>query len=143
MLFDPLIGNNFYVTIPPVELVGNFSSLQGLGAEMEYEEYSEGGNFTSKVYLPKGMKHDRIVLQRGTVQLEPMSMWFTSVQTGVMPRYPMMVTLTNNRYRIPEKIWMIMDVLPVKIDYSPMDAMSNQVMVTSLELIHGEIIPIL
>ncbi len=141
MLFDPYIGNNFQVTIAPVELVGNFSSVSGLGAEMEYDEYSEGGNFTSKVYLPKGMKHSHIVLQRGTVPLEPMAMWFASVQTGVQPRYPMMVTLLDDHTSMPRKIWMIMDVLPVKIDYTPLNAMSNQVSITTLELIHGEIIP--
>ena len=135
-------GSNFSVLIAPIELRGNFSSVSGLGAQLEYDEISEGGNFTSPVYLPKGMKYDNIVLQRGTVSLEPLSLWFTSVQTGMHLRYPMIITMMDSA-RMPVKIWTVLDAMPVKVDYSTLDAMSDSVSITSIELIHGEIINVL
>lgn len=139
---DQHIGSNFSVLIAPIELRGNFSMVSGLGAEMEYDIISEGGNFTSPVYLPRGMKYNNIVLQRGTASLEPLSIWFTSVQTGVHLRYPMIVTMMDSS-RNPVKIWTVLDTMPVKVDYSSLDAMSDSVSITSVEFIHGEIITVL
>ena len=45
-------GGNFKVIIAPIELTGNFSAVSGLNAELECEEYIEGGTFRP-VYLPK------------------------------------------------------------------------------------------
>lgn len=38
-------GGNFKVIIAPIELTGNFSAVSGLNAELECEEYIEGGTF--------------------------------------------------------------------------------------------------
>ena len=46
-------GGNFKVIIAPIELTGNLSAVSGLNAELECEEYIEGGTFRP-VYLPKG-----------------------------------------------------------------------------------------
>ena len=135
-------GCNFIVNIAPVEIIGNFSAVSGLGSEIEYEEYHEGGNFTSPVYLPKGVRYEHIVLQRGTVTLEPLTLWLTSVQAGMQLRYPMIITMMDER-QIPVKIWTVLDAMPVKVDYSPLDAMSSQVAVTTVEFVHGEIINIM
>ncbi len=139
---DRHIGSNFSVLIAPIELRGNFSTVSGLGAEIEYEEIHEGGNFTSPIYLPTGMKYSNIVLQRGTVSLEPLSLWFAQVQAGMHMRYPMIITMMDST-RMPVKIWTVMDAMPVKIEYSSLDAMSGSVSITSIELIHGEIITVL
>lgn len=45
-------GGNFKVIIAPIELTGNFSAVSGLNAELECEEYIEGGTFRP-VYLPE------------------------------------------------------------------------------------------
>ena len=135
-------GCNFNVLIAPIELKGNFSQVSGLGARMEFDEYREGGNFTSPIRLPTGMKYDNIVLQRGTMTLEPLAIWFASVQSGVQIRYPMIVTMMDASGK-PVKIWTVMDAMPVSVDYSPMNAMSDSVSITTVELTHGEIIPIM
>ena len=38
-------GGNFKVIIAPIELTGNFSAVSGLNAELECDEYIEGGTF--------------------------------------------------------------------------------------------------
>lgn len=139
---DQHTGYNFSVYIAPVELKGNFASVSGLGTEIEYEEYNEGGNFTSPVYLPKGVKYSHIVLQRGTVSLEPLTTWFSTVQAGSQLRYPMIVTMMDEK-RIPVKIWTVLDTMPIKVDYTPLDALSQNVSTTTIEFIHGEIITVM
>lgn len=136
------IGSNFNVLIAPMELRGNFSSVSGLGAQMEFEEYSEGGNFNEKIYLPTGMRYENIVLQRGTMTLEPLTTWFSLVQAGTHIKYPMVITMMNAK-GLPVKIWTVMDVLPVKVDYSPMNALSDSVAITTIEFIHGPIINVM
>lgn len=42
-------GGNFKVIIAPIELTGNFSAVSGLNAELECEEYIEGGTFPAGV----------------------------------------------------------------------------------------------
>jgi len=136
------IGSNFSVLIAPIELKGNFSAVSGLGAQMEFDEYREGGNFMEKIYLPTGMRYDNIVLQRGTMSLEPLSIWFATVQAGSHIKYPMVVTMMDAAGK-PVKIWTVMDVMPVKIDYSPMNALSDSVAITTIEFMHGMVINVM
>lgn len=117
-------GGNFKVIIAPIELTGNFSAVSGLNAELECEEYIEGGTFRP-VYLPKGLRYGRIVLQRGTATLEPLALWFDTVRAGSHVRYPMVITMMDNAGK-PVKIWTVLDAMPVKIDYGTLDAMSGQ-----------------
>lgn len=88
-------GGNFKVIIAPIELTGNFSAVSGLNAELECEEYIEGGTFRP-VYLPKGLRYGRIVLQRGTATLEPLALWFDTVRAGSHIRYPMVITMMDS-----------------------------------------------
>lgn len=134
-------GGNFKVMIAPIELTGNFSAVSGLNAELEYEEYIEGGTFRP-VYLPKGIRYERIVLQRGTATLEPLSVWFDTVRTGVYVRYPMIITMMDNAGN-PVKIWTVLDTMPVRVDYGAFDAMSGSVALTTVELVHGDIITVM
>ena len=134
-------GGNFTVYIAPIELVGNFASVSGLNVELEYDEYTEGGTF-HPVYLAKGLKYERIVLRRGTASFEPLALWFEAIRTGSTLRFPMVITMMNNS-GIPVKIWTVLDTMPVRVDYGELDAMSGQVAMTTIELAHGEIIPVM
>ena len=122
-------GGNFMVYIPPVEVNGNFASVSGLNAELEYEEYTEGGTFFP-AFLVKGLRYERIVLRRGTMPMEPLALWFETVRAGSFMKYPMVITMLDNS-RTPVKIWTVLD------------AMSGRVSLTSIELVHGEIIPVM
>lgn len=135
-------GCNFSVIIAPIELTGNFSAVSGLGAEIEYEEFREGGNFTKQIILPTGVKHSNIVLSRGTALVEPLTIWFNSVQAGMHLRYPMIITMMDSK-RTPVKIWTVLDAMPIKVDYSELNAMSGEVAITTIEFIHGEIVSVM
>lgn len=134
-------GGNFKVLIPPIELTGNFASVSGLEAELVCEEYVEGGSF-HPVYLAKELKYSRIVLQRGSATAEPLSYWFDTVRLGINVKYPMIVWMMDNSGK-PIKIWTVLDTMPVKLDYGTLNAMSGNVSLTTVELIHGEILTIM
>lgn len=138
---EKFTGSNFTVHIAPIELIGNFASVSGLNVEMDYEVYTEGGTF-HPVYLTKGLKYDHIVLKRGTAPVEPLVMWFETVRTGMILRFPMVITMLNNS-RIPVKMWLVLDTMPIRVEYGDLDAMSGQVALTTVELVHGEILPIM
>lgn len=139
--FERHTGCNFVVSIVPIDVVGNFASVSGLDAQLEYETFYEGGTF-QPVFLAKGLSYSNIVLRRGTVPVEPLVAWFESVRTGVSLRLPVVITMLN-QHRIPVKIWTIFDAMPVKIEYGELNAMSGQVMMTTVELAHGEILPVM
>lgn len=134
----PHTGSRFSVTIDDIDMQGNFSSVSGLSAELEFEEYAEGGNFDSPIYLPKGVKYSNIVLQRGTVTDEPLSRWFAAVQSGVFKKYPMTVTMMDSAGKAV-RIWTVKDAMPVKVEYSQFDAMSSDVAITTIEMVHGAV----
>lgn len=135
------LGINFSVIIAPIELRGNFSMVSGLTQEIEYDVYNEGGNFTDPIMLPKGMKYSNIVLQRGTVSMEPLVKWYETVKSGVYLKYPMLVTMMDDKRR-PVKIWTVLDTIPVNVEYTPMNAMGDSIAVTTVELVHGSVIDI-
>lgn len=100
------------------------------------------GRNVRPVYLPKGLRYGRIVLQRGTATLEPLALWFDTVRAGSHIRYPMVITMMDSAGK-PVKIWTVLDAMPVKIDYGTLDAMSGSVVLTTVELVHGDIVTIM
>lgn len=139
MAAEPISANSFSVTVENIELSGNFSAVSGLTEEIVFEEYSEGGNYLSPILLPKGIKHSNIVLKRGTVSKEPLTEWFAQVKSGIHKRYTMTIRLTDSRQN-PVKTWTVMEAMPVRIEYSPFDALERNVSLVTVELVHGEII---
>ena len=72
---DPVGSFKFKVIIGP-ELKGNFSKVSGLETEITLEEIYEGGVNTGPHYLPTNMRHSRLVLERGIMNLNPLEIWF-------------------------------------------------------------------
>ena len=64
------------------------------------------------------------------------------MRAGSHVRYPMVITMMDNAGK-PVKIWTVLDAMPVKIDYGTLDAMSGSVVLTTVELVHGDIVTIM
>ena len=74
--------------------------------------------------------------------MEPLSLWFDTVRTGVHIRYPMIITMMDNSGK-PVKIWTVLDSMPVRVDYGTLDAMSGSIALTTVEFVHGDVITIM
>ncbi|MGI6778044.1 MAG: phage tail protein [Acetivibrionales bacterium] len=139
---DPMSNFLFRVIIGP-ELRGNFARVSGLENEIEFEEYREGGVNDGVYYFPTNIRHSRLILERGVMNLNPMEAWYSAVLSGVMIRYSGMIMLINS-FGIPMKIWAFKDAYPVKYVGPELNAQSSEVAVTRMEIIHGglEVVPI-
>jgi len=132
----------FTVTAPALGLItGEFKSVRGLATdEWEYESYREGGDIGTEHLLPKYKKAGRLILERALRHPDPFVIWCLTMETGIMIRQPVTVTLLSNR--VPAAMWIIPGCMPVKIEWSDLDAMTSEVATSTVELAHTGIIPI-
>lgn len=135
---DPVGNFRFKVIIGP-ELKGNFAKVTGLENEMEFEEYREGGVNDGVFYLPTNIRHSRLVLERGIMNLNPMEIWYLGVQQGIVSRLPGMIMLMN-QLGLPVKIWAFKGAYPVKYVGPDLNAQSSEVAITRMEIIHDGLV---
>jgi len=135
---DPVGSSSFKVIIGP-ELKGNFAKVSGLESEIEFEEYREGGVNDGVHYLPTNIRHSRLILERGIMNLNPLEVWYLGVQTGVISRLPGLIMLMNPT-GIPVKIWAFKGAYPVKYVGPDLNAQASEVAVTRMEIIHDGLV---
>ena len=127
------LNNSFSIYAPMP--IGSFTKVSGMETEWELESYHEGGDNGSEHYFPKHIKNSNLVFEYGTGLLDPLVTWFNMSNLGMMVKFPLLVFLTNE-LKIPVKMWMVMDAMPVKYSAPHFDAMVSEVAINRLELIH-------
>lgn len=131
---DP-VGKFRFIVIIGKELRGNFAKVSGLESEIVFEEYREGGVNTGVHYLPTHLRHSRLVLERGIMNINPLESWYMDVQTGAIEKLEGSIILMN-KMGIPVKVWAFKGAYPVKYVGPDLDASSSDVAVTKMEIIH-------
>lgn len=82
--YAPFAGH-FVVTVDE-EKVGSFQEVSGLGAEVDVEELTEGGNNRHVHKLPGRITWPNIVLKRGVIRSDLLFRWFaTASEHGLAP----------------------------------------------------------
>lgn len=135
---DPYFGHRFRVEVDGL-LIGGFSEVTGLQAEIDTEEYQEGGVNNHVHRLPKGMKFPNLVLKRGLTDSTDLWKWHEASGSDrwskKLPRRTLRIILLNNEGE--EKIsWRCLDAYPVKWSSSDLKGDANTVALESLELVH-------
>jgi phage tail-like protein len=116
--------------------LGSFSEVSGLEAEIETEDYREGGNGQFVHRLPKGRSSGRLVLRIGMTQDAFLFHWFNlyAMTNRVSP-----VHLTLHLCR-PDggeaRTWGITNAYPVKWSGPTFKAKDGEVAIESIELNH-------
>jgi phage tail-like protein len=133
---DPYLGFRFRVEIDGL-IVGGFSEASGLQAEIETEDYHEGGvnGFAHK--LPKPKKHPNVILKRGLTDSDALWNWLHSVgeKGKEIKRRTIRIVLLDSEDQ--EKMsWHCVDAYPVKWSGSDFKSDANGVAVESLEVVH-------
>jgi phage tail-like protein len=116
----------------PIDIL--FQKVSGLGSTVETSPVMEGGqNFYTQA-LPKKIKYDNLVLQRGLVLGSPLGIEFNAAMS-LFKFSPsnVLVTLLDNT-RIPMAGWLFMKAYPVKWSVSDLDADANSVVIETMEL---------
>jgi phage tail-like protein len=109
---EPYLGFNFLVEIQGI-IVGGFSEVSGLQAEIEVQEIKEGGVNDHVHKVPKSANYSNIILKRGITDSDELWKWHQDVINGIICRKSVFIiildSIGNEKWR-----WNCIDAYPVK-----------------------------
>ncbi|MFC8534613.1 phage tail protein [Streptomyces sp. SID9727] len=124
----------FKLTIGGSDL-GAFHTCSGLGAEVEIEQYAEGGNNGYTWQLPGRITWTNITLTRPvTADTLKIARWLNETTQRVERKDGEIVALRPNLTRIVS--WQIQGIVPVRWQGPSFDPASSQAAVETLEIAH-------
>jgi phage tail-like protein len=141
-------------------LTGTFSEVSGLNAEMETEEYREGGLNTGPHKFVKWGKYPNLVFKRGVTFNTDIWDWYYQAlySLGPLPRKNGIVVLTDRGGglaslagsptglglpgidRTPIAVWFFNNGLPEKLQGPSLNAKGNDIAIETLEIAHQGLI---
>lgn len=131
---DPYLDFRFQVEIDSL-VVGGFSSVSGLEAELETEQYQQGGVNDHSETLPKRFGHSNLTLERGLTDAVELWGWVRNVRRGRFERKNVRVVLLDER-GAETWGWECRNAYPVRWAGPELSGDGNSVAVESLELAH-------
>ena len=136
---DPPVGFYFQVSffiggIVPNPLDIRFQKVSGITATVETEPITEGGENLFTHRLPKGVKYDNLVLERGMVIGSPLNIEFNTVMTLFKFAPSNVLVSLLDKQSLPISNWLFLKAYPVKWSVSDLDANSNAVVIDTMEL---------
>ena len=134
----PIVGMRFGVLffaggVDPNALDTRFQKVSGLSAEVETEPLSEGGQNLYTQRLPKAVRYNNLVLERGMVVGSPLHLEFNAAmsQFRFAPSNVLVTLLAEDR--APLAAWMFLKAYPVKWSTSDLAA-EPALVIDTLEL---------
>jgi phage tail-like protein len=137
---DPVLAFCFAVEIGGI-LVAGFSEASGLQAEIEVQDYREGGvnEYTHKFAGP--VKYpSNLILKKGITDNTELWAWYRNVMSGKFKRQPVNVVLMNSAGEVWRR-WRLQNAYPVKWTGPDMKAATSEVAIETLELAHEGLLP--
>jgi phage tail-like protein len=147
---NPFPGFNFTVFLPlppvvapdtpaafPSSTIVGFREVTGLDAELEIEEYREGGRNEFAHRFAKYATFPNVVCRRGLTKSMALWAWYETTLHGLArpPRTNVLVVLNDAGHR-PVAAWMVIRALPERLLGPELRADVNDVVVEALELSH-------
>lgn len=113
-----------------------FQSVSGLSAEIETEEYIEGGENRFKHQLPTRTKYNNLILRRGMIQNSELIEWCKkSIVNLDFQLKDLIVTLNGGKESsAPLMVWKVIGAYPVKWEISEFNAEENKLAIETVEL---------
>ncbi|KRV50194.1 phage tail protein [Wenjunlia vitaminophila] len=129
----------FKLTIGGNDL-GAFHTCTGLGAEVEMEQYAEGGNNGFTWQLPGRITWSNITLTRPvTADTTKIAQWLDEIVRQVEPKDGEIVALRPDLSRIVS--WQVLGIVPVRWQGPSFDPARSEAAVESLEIAHEGLRP--
>ncbi|MCG7528721.1 phage tail protein [Streptomyces sp. OfavH-34-F] len=120
--------------------LGAFHPCSGLGAEVEVEQYAEGGNNGFAWQLPGRITWTNITLTRPvTADTLKIARWLSETTQRVERKDGEIVALRPNLTRIIS--WQIQGIVPVRWQGPSFDPASSQAAIETLEIAHEGLVP--
>jgi phage tail-like protein len=134
----------FYFSVTFSAKIGEdaaFQDVSGIGAQMETETYTEGGENRFVYQLPKAVTHAKLVLKRGVAPYHSkLVQWCKSVlENGLNePVTTKLVHVTLlNREALPARKWSFADAYPVNWEMEEFNSTKNSVAIEKIELAYS------
>ena len=144
------------VSVATAALTGTFAEVSGLNAEMETEEYREGGRNTAPHKFIKWGKYPNLVFKRGVTLNTDLWDWHYQTLYGSQPvvRRNGIIVLTDRTAsvaglpglppipglaglsRSPIAVWLFNNGLPEKLQGPGLNAKTNEIAIETLEVAH-------
>ncbi|MFJ7906471.1 phage tail protein [Kitasatospora sp. NPDC096204] len=129
----------FSLTIGGNDL-GEFTTCSGLGAQVEIEQYAEGGNNGFAWQLPGRITWSNITLSRAvTADTTKIARWLSEIVRKVEPKDGEIVALRPDLSRIVG--WQVMGIVPVRWEGPSFDPANSQAAMETLEIAHAGLRP--
>lgn len=136
----PLPAHTFNVMLTVSLGMGDtsFREVSGIGAELQTEEYREGGENRYVHQLPTSVTHPKLVLKRGIGKISsPLVLWCkATLEIGlwkpILP-LPVVVSLLSENGN-PVRSWAFANAYPVNWEIEAFDSMKNEVAIEKIEL---------
>lgn len=136
---DPTLSFNFRLESGGM-FVAAFSEVSGLQAEIEVNEYREGG---VNQYIHKRAGPARypsnLVLKKGITDDQKLWSWYCNVLQGTIKRKSVAVVLLDST-GAEQRRWTFQNAYPVKWAGPDFKAQSSEVAIESMELAHEGLI---
>ena len=142
LLFDPreklVPSHSFLVAIGPAMF--SFSKVSNLMSQIEYDAVNEGGNNDYPLLFRKPKTQpDTLILEKG-VKTRSSDLVFNLLLEGMQVE---MVTILLMKDTIDlEKAFYFKKGIIVRRQFSNLDAMSNEILIESLEIAHSGLVEI-
>lgn len=117
-------------------LAGGFTSVSGLGMEVDYEVYTEGGSNYPRFFF-KNTKPQRLVLEQGVITtVDSVSFLMGMVNQGMSIPLAGAIVLMDS-FGVPQREWSVVGAHLVKYEGPRLNSNQASVAVNRIELIHN------
>lgn len=142
LIFDPreklVPSHSFLVTIGPAMF--SFSKISNLMSSVEYDSIIEGGNNDYPHLFKKAKTQpDTLILEKG-VRTRSSDLTFNLLTEGMQVEMVTIMLLKNGTDL--EKVFFFKKGMIVKRQFSTLDAMSNELLIETLEIAHSGLVEV-
>jgi phage tail-like protein len=122
------------------ELIGTFSSCEGLGCEVVLETREEGGNNVNVWQLPTRLKYPNVKLTRPLGKdTEKIARWFATMAAGYERKTGTIQAMRANGTVVAQ--WALYDVIPVRWTGPSLTVDQPKVVTETIEIAHHGFMP--
>ena len=142
LIFDPreklVPSHSFLVTIGPAMF--SFSKISNLMSRVEYDSIIEGGNNDyPHLFKKANTQPDTLILEKG-VRTRSSDLVFNLLTEGMQVEMVTIMLLKNGTDL--EKVFFFKKGMIVKRQFSTLDAMSNELLIETLEIAHSGLVEV-
>lgn len=130
---DPYLSFRFRLEIDNL-IKGGFNQVSGLEADINTEEYHEGGENSFVHNLPTLTKYPNLSLKKGIIDFSLWD-WHMNIRKGIIIRKNIRITLINIKGE-DGMSWFFKGAFPVRWIGPELNAENSTVAIETLEVVH-------